>query len=348
MPVILDRNKIRARGTAVKRRRPLKLHAGKTARANYLKIALINNMPDSALEDTEIQFSELLHAAAGGIPIRLKFYSLPDVTRGERVQQHLNDHYSSIDDLRRNGADGVIITGAEPRQPDLRDEPYWSALTEVFDWAERSTASAVLSCLAAHAGVLHSDGIGRHALVDKRFGVFDERKAGNHPLTRGAGERMRFPHSRWNELREDELAAAGYSVLTKSNEAGVNLFVKKKRECLFVHFQGHPEYGAPALLKEYRRDVGRFLRRERETYPNMPQGYLDATSIRLLTQFREAAEAGPRKDLMSEFPENKVARALRTPWRSPAVRIYRNWLRYIASRKTGVSSRGRKMRAARG
>ena len=68
------------------------------------------------------------------------------------------------------------MTGTEPRQPDLRNEPYWPALTEVLEWAERNTASTVLSCLAAHAGVLHSDGIPRHRLSDKQFGVFEYQK----------------------------------------------------------------------------------------------------------------------------------------------------------------------------
>ena len=58
----------------------------------------------------------------------------------------------------------------------------------------------------------------------------------------------------------------------------MDLFVKKKEKSLFVHFQGHPEYGAQTLLKEYRRDIKRFLRGERETYP------IDAA--RILRQFR--------------------------------------------------------------
>ena len=78
------------------------------------------------------------------------------------------------------------MTGTEPRQPNLRNEPYWSALANVLDWAESNTTSTVLSCLAAHAGVLHSDGIERCPLNDKQFGVFDFAKAANHPLTDGS------------------------------------------------------------------------------------------------------------------------------------------------------------------
>jgi homoserine trans-succinylase len=42
--------------------------------------------------------------------------------------------------------------------------------------------------------------------------------------------------------------------------------VVKQRNSLLVFFQGHLEYEAQTLLLEYRRDVGRYLRRERELY----------------------------------------------------------------------------------
>ena len=51
--------------------------------AEPLRIALINNMPDSALEDTEVQFFELLESAAGELPVSLKLYSLPELPRSE-------------------------------------------------------------------------------------------------------------------------------------------------------------------------------------------------------------------------------------------------------------------------
>jgi homoserine O-succinyltransferase/O-acetyltransferase len=42
------------------------------------------------------------------------------------------------------------------------------------------------------------------------------------------------------------------------------MFVKYNRS-LFVLLQGHPEYDSATLLREYRRDVGRFLRRLRRS-----------------------------------------------------------------------------------
>ena len=339
MPVTIEKGQFLADWAREKGWRPPKSPNGRATPTACLNIALVNNMPDSALEDTESQFSSLLGAAAGDIPVCLRFYSLPGIARSDRARQRLSELYFGIDDLLGDRFDGVIVTGTEPRRPDLRTEPYWSGLVDILDWAERNTSSAVLSCLAAHAGVLHSDGIERHALGDKRFGVFDELTLGEDALTHSAGPVVRFPHSRWNEVREDELVSAGYTILTKSKEAGVNLFVKRKGESLFVHFQGHPEYGVDTLLKEYRRDIGRFLRGERETYPAMPREYFDAESARLLNDFQEKAENDPHKTLLAEFPERaSVLHSLQKTWHSPAVCIYRNWLRYVASKRTETST----------
>ena len=318
--------------------------------SQHVRIAFINNMPDAALEDTEIQFFELLESATGDVPVKVALYSLSGIPRGERAQQHLSSFYLSTDDLFGHRFDGMIMTGTEPKQPNMRNEPYWPALARVLDWAESNTASTILSCLAAHAGVLHSDGINRHPLSDKQFGVFTFDNSSEHALTDGAGEQIRFPHSRWNEVRAEALLDAGYTVLTQSAEGGVDTFIKKKKKSLFLHFQGHPEYGAETLLKEYRRDIKRFLRKERETYPTMPKGYFDDVGAKLATEFRDLVfshSAGDhssedhssedREELMESFPDAALMSTLRTPWQSSATAIYGNWLRYIGSKKADSS-----------
>jgi homoserine O-succinyltransferase len=336
MPLIIDGGRVPHRWAERTNLRLARSLESDAAGADCVRIAFINNMPDAALEDTEIQFFELLDAAAGDVPVFLKLHSLSGVPRAERGQQHLNSFYFSTKDLLNSHFDAVIMTGTEPRQPNLRNEPYWSALTNVLDWAESNTTSTILSCLAAHAGVLHSDGIERCPLNDKQFGVFDFAKPTHHPLTEGTGERVRFPHSRWNEVQAGALAACGYSVLTQSAEGGVDAFVKKKKQSLFVHFQGHPEYGAQTLLKEYRRDIKRFVRRERETYPSMPRGYFNPASTRLLIDFREAVLSDRREKLMENFPEASLAETLQKTWHSFATTIYRNWVCYVLSNKSDM------------
>src|SRR4029077_9265986 len=120
---------------------------------------------------------------------------------------------------------------------------------------------------------------------------------------------LQMPQSRWNEIPEEALRACGYRVLTRSEDAGVDSFVKQ-RQSLFVFFQGHPEYEAVTLLLEYRRDIGRFLRRERDTYPSMPHGYFDQETVETLTALRERALVDRREALLAEFPTALAARTV--------------------------------------
>jgi len=309
-------------------------HAGEP---DYVRIALINNMPDAALEDTEMQFFDLLDAASGDLPVMVQLFSIPGVPRGDRGMRHLSNFYSELNDLWNSRFDALIMTGTEPKCPNLRLEPYWASLTEVLEWAAENTASTILSCLAAHAGVLHSDGIDRHPEGDKRFGVFEFTKLEPHQLTAGGGPQVRFPHSRWNGVSLDALREHGYQVLTGSDEIGADLFAKQKKGSLFVHFQGHPEYGADTLLKEYRRDIRRFLHRERETYPSMPKGYFDEASALLLRTFQQSVESERREESMESFPEAALVGRLHRTWHSSATAIYANWFCYLLSKRQNAS-----------
>ena len=303
-----------------------------------IRIALVNNMPDAALEDTELQFFDLLDAASDDVPVVVKLYSLTGVPRTERGMRRLNSFYYGLEELWNSQVDALIMTGTEPHQPSLRQEPYWGNLASVLEWAERNTLSTVLSCLAAHASVLHSDGIERNRLGDKRFGVFEFPMQGGHALSRNMAGAVRFPHSRWNEVRADALESCGYTILTQSEEAGVDCFVKTKRQSLFVHFQGHPEYQAHTLFKEYRRDIKRYLRHERETYPTAPVGYFGEEATNRLTDFQQKAMASRNDEVMEDFPETFLTSSLQNGWRASAVKVYRNWLGMISEKKSEMFS----------
>jgi homoserine O-succinyltransferase len=304
----------------------------------HIEVALINNMPDSALEDTERQFFQLLSAASGEVPVRVSLYSLPGIPRGERTQQHMAASYFGIRELWSRSFDALIVTGTEPHQSNLKQEPYWGTLVDILDWAQHNTTSTVLSCLAAHAGVLHSDGIGRHLMPEKKLGVFEVDRT-DHPLIANLPNQIRVPHSRWNEVKEEAIIGCGYSILGRSKEAGVDSFAKKRGRCLFVHFQGHPEYNTETLLREYRRDVKRYLRSERETYPGMPRGYFSAGAAALFAEFETRALKNRREELMEQFPDVSVIGSLGNTWSGAAGLIYRNWFNYVASKKNDKSAR---------
>ena len=301
--------------------------------APVIEIGLLNNMPDAALQSTERQFVELISAAAGELTVRMRFVSLPAVPRGEAAASHLQATYADIHELRNGELDALIVTGAEPRAACLHQEPYWNSLSAIIDWAEHNTISTIWSCLAAHAAVLHLDGVRRQPLEEKRFGVFGCAPSAADPLVSGLTAPLRVPHARWNELKESELIAHGYRVLTRSPDAGVDLFTKQWRS-LFVFFQGHPEYDADALLREYRRDIGRFLRGESEICPPVPRNYLDARSQRALEEFAAAGRERRHGEWLASFPEELTLRPeLARYWRIPAIPVMRNWLNLLAARK---------------
>jgi homoserine O-succinyltransferase len=306
-----------------------------------IEIGLVNNMPDAALESTERQFIELLRSAAGDVPVRLRLYHIPEVPRGEEARRRLDLAYAPVEELYAGRRDGLIVTGTEPRAAVLADEPYWGAMVRLLEWASANTTSTIWSCLAAHAAVLHLDGVDRRPLAEKCFGVFDCAVAAPHPLLAGIAERLRIPHSRCNELAERDLAGRGYTVLTRSAQAGVDCFVKPL-DSLFVFFQGHPEYDKRALLREYRRDVGRFLRRERDAYPAMPSGYFDAVSAGVLASFRDLAQNERDESLLECFPLEFVEARLEPLSRSAVTRLYGNWLALLCAQRT------RRAAAARG
>jgi homoserine O-succinyltransferase len=257
---------------------------------------------------------------------------LPQVPRGEFTRRRILSDYAEIGRLWDTKLDALIVTGMEPRAAALTDEPYWPIFTELIDWAERNTTSSIWSCLAAHAVALHRDGIERRPMPAKCFGVYECTKEADHPLLAGAPARTLVPHSRWNDISADALAAAGYTVLTRSPEIGVDTCIKEDRS-LFVLLQGHPEYDPTTLLREYRRDVGRYLRRESEGYPAPPRYYLDAASERSLEAFRRRALAARNPELLEGFPAASVVERFANAWHASALRLYRNWLSGLSAHR---------------
>ena len=301
-----------------------------------LTIGLVNNMPDPALESTERQFRELLGIAGAAYDLRLRLFSFPEVMRDEAARAYVAEHYDPIDDLWSGACDGLVVTGAEPRTPSLSNEAYWPPLARLVDWASETATPSIWSCLAAHAAVLHLDGIERQPVGEKISGVFRCRIVANNTITAELPGSWQVPHSRLNTLDPRQLTEAGYEILSISEEAGVDMF-QLRRHALFLFLQGHPEYDGGALFREYRRDVGRFLTGTRRQYPEMPRSYFDADAAQVLEHFRARAERWRTPDWLAEFPACDSSLLSRQPWGNVAVSLYKNWLAAVEGERTATS-----------
>jgi homoserine O-succinyltransferase len=289
-------------------------------------------MPDSAFRATERQFISLLEGASDSIPIRLVLYRLPGIRHKGATLHHVDSFYSSVEALGETPIDGMIVTGREPITEDLRAEAYWESFTRLLSWARENTYSTVWSCLAAHAAILYMHGIERRKSEHKHFGVLECTRERGHALLTGMPSRFSVPHSRWNGVAEEELTDRGYTVLARSNGAGVDTFVKHDRS-LFVFFQGHPEYEADTLLREYRRDAGRFLRGETDNYPLTPKGYFNQATADALNALRDEALSGGSKHLLARVSAVLENPTIENTWRTTAALVYRNWLQHICACK---------------
>ena len=228
--------------------------------------------------------------------------------------------------------DGLIVTGSEPLARALEEETYWPGLAALADWVEDHSVPVIWSCLAAQAAVLRQAGVARRPLGRKMSGVFDCVRNGQHRLTAGLPPRWRCPHTRHNDLPEAALLDAGYGVLSRVEGVGVDLFVREG-DGIALYMQGHPEYGARALLKEYRRDVARFLERARATFPDALSGTFGPAVVAALDACRERALQTRAPDVLDEVSAILAGCTPDQSWQAPAVTLYANWLSHVAERR---------------
>ena len=294
-----------------------------------LVVGLLNNMSDGALVATEEQFCGLLREAASpDLDLTFRYFSLHELERGYDARQHMLDRYEHIDNLLQRGVDALVVTGAEPRAETLEEELYWASLARVIDWSEAAQIPAVWSCLAAHAAVLRLSGVSRKRLPAKHSGVFALQVLGEHPLLEGAPSRIVTPHSRWNDLSAREIEDAGYEILARSPDVGVDTFVGRG-PVLSMFFQGHPEYDAGALAREYLRDVSRFLRGQHAHHPSAPTGYFDPDTLDALQNLARRVVRSRDRNLLEEYALAIQGRPPGAAWRPWALHIYRAWLSQV-------------------
>jgi homoserine O-succinyltransferase len=304
-----------------------------------LHIGLLNMMPDAALQATERQFLRLIGSSNRIAQFYVHLFSFPEIPRGEAAQAHIDRYYNSFEDLRAEGLDALIISGANPAQADITLEPFWDPLEEVVLWARDNVCSVMCSCLATHAIVRMLWGFERYPLPQKRWGVYSNRITREaHPLIANINTRFDAPHSHVYEVNAKQFEAAGLKVLAKSDIADLHLGVSPDG-LRFVFFQGHPEYDAVSLLKEYRREVVRYLEGVREDYPPFPENYFFDEALRIFSDYRRKVEqAQGDYEGLPEFPENEAIQWVDNTWTDTGKAIANNWLGLVyqvADKKRG-------------
>jgi homoserine O-succinyltransferase len=292
-----------------------------------LHIGVLNMMPDAALAATERQFFRLVGESNAIAQFYMHPFTLKELKRSPEGEAHVAQHYESFEQIKAQGLDALIITGANVTQPDLSLEPFWKPLNKVIDWAFDNVTSTLCSCLATHAILQFRYGQKRRPLGFKRWGVFPHRLVDRkHPLVADVNTRFDVPHSRFNQVDRSQFEAGGLHVLVESEEAGVHLAVSADGFRI-VFFQGHPEYDTVSLLKEYKREVARFSKGERPDYPPLLDNYFSLKAQAILDEHRERVlSAHAQGKIVPEFPESLISAGLDNTWHDTAEAVIDNWV----------------------
>jgi homoserine O-succinyltransferase/O-acetyltransferase len=298
-----------------------------------LDCALVNNMPDSAFAATERQFAELLDAGSGRQPLRVRLFTLPSIPRSDAISEQIAARYSSLEELEQDIPDVLVVSGANPVEARIQDEPFWGELARLLSWASDHVPTMMLSCLSAHAALTVFDGIERQPLATKCTGVFAQTSDSASPLAAHLGRAIRLPHSRWNDVPMASMRAAGYDLPLYSEEVGWSVATRQVGRSSVLLMQAHPEYGATNLLREYERDARRYVEGERDAFPVLPRQCVARRDWSDLVRLQQRILEGERDPaLIESFPFRTIGSRAKRTWRKLAIQLFADSLTTVPSK----------------
>ena len=262
-----------------------------------LEILILNLMPIK--EDTETQ----LLRALSNTPLQVDCTFLMVATHVSKntSMSHLNKFYVTFQDIRHKRYDGMIITGAPVENLEFEEVNYWEELKMIMEWSKTHVTSTMHICWGAQAGLYYHYGICKYPRKTKLSGIYEHRVLDRKvPLVRSFNDYFMAPHSRFTEVRREDIAKhPDLVILAESDEAGVFLVMSRDGRQIFV--QGHPEYDRMTLNNEYYRDLSKGMN------PAIPCNY---------------------------YPDDDPCEHPILSWRNTGNTLYSNWLNFYVYQTT--------------
>lgn len=262
-----------------------------------LKIVIVNLMPTKIA--TETQLARVL--ANSPLQVEMTLVQMDSHASTHISQEHMDTFYKTLDEIKHDYFDGMILTGAPVEQMPYEQVDYWKELCEIFEFCKTHVYSNMFICWGAQAALYYYFGINKHLLEEKVFGVFEHKVTRAHtPLVRGFDSIFYAPHSRHTEIKKEEiLEHPELRILAESKEVGPHIISTDNGRQIFI--LGHQEYDKDTLAGEYFRDVNKGLDIK------VPANY-----------FRD------------DDPEQEVL----FRWRAHANLLFSNWLNYYVYQST--------------
>lgn len=291
MPLIVP-DKLPAAGT-LKEENIFTMARARASKQNIrpLKIVIVNLMPTKIA--TETQLARVL--ANSPLQVEMTLVKMDSHESKNISQEHMEVFYKTVEEIKEEYFDGMILTGAPVEQMPFENVDYWKELCELLEFAKTHVYSNMFICWGAQAALYYYYGIQKRILDSKVFGVYEHRVIRPHnPLVRGFDELFFAPHSRHTEIRREDIEnCKSLRILADSSEVGPHIVSTENGRQIFV--LGHQEYDKATLAHEYFRDVNKGLDID------VPANY-----------FR------------NDDPEEEIL----FRWRSHANLLFSNWLNY--------------------
>lgn len=262
-----------------------------------LKIVIVNLMPTKIA--TETQLARVL--ANSPLQVEMTLVQMDSHEATHISQEHMDAFYKTLDEIKHEYFDGMILTGAPVEQMPFEEVDYWTELCDIFEWCKTHVYSNMFICWGAQAALYYFHGVNKHLLDQKVFGVFEHNVIRPHnPLVRGFDSVFYAPHSRHTEVRSEEiLQKEELRILAESEEVGPHIISTENGRQIFI--LGHQEYDKETLQNEYLRDINRGLDIK------VPANYFK--------------DDDPEKDILFR-------------WRAHANLLFSNWLNYYVYQTT--------------
>lgn len=262
-----------------------------------LRILLLNLMPKKI--ETEIHILRMLSNSP--LQVYVDLMRIDDRPSRNTPIEHMDRFYKSFADIQDEKYDGMIITGAPLGQVPFDEVVFWDEMKRIMDWTRSHVTSTMFLCWAVQAAMYHLYGIDKHVLPKKISGVYPHQLVKPlSPIVRGFDDLFTAPHSRYAEVRAEDIAGVPeLEIVSESKIAGPYIVARTDGRQLFV--TGHSEYEPQCLKDEFERDVAAGLQ------PEIPENY---------------------------FPDNDPSREPMITWKSHGNLLFSNWLNYYVYQLT--------------
>ncbi|MFB6320424.1 homoserine O-succinyltransferase [Saccharicrinis sp. FJH54] len=262
-----------------------------------LRIVILNLMPLKVTTETDL--IRLLSNTP--LQIVVDFLRIKGHKPKNTPLEHMKAFYHDFDSIKHKKYDGMIITGAPVEHLPFEEVKYWEEIKTIFDWSIKNVTSSLFICWGAQAGLYHFYGVPKYMLNEKRFGVFRHTYSDPKlPIFRGFDDFFFAPHSRYTEIREEDIKRIPeLEIISTSEDAGVHLVMGKNGRQFFV--TGHTEYSPNTLDQEYKRDI------------------LKGLDIKIPKNY---------------YPDDDPQQAPVVRWKSHANLLFSNWLNYYVYQET--------------